>query len=227
MTQKQLIELVQQHHPAIGETELRQALNRAKDDFCARTELIADSWTQSSVAGQRYYSIDDAILRIKEVQVNDVSIPRLTSKPIIEDDEYDGATGLSSPSTSTNDRFWYIDGGRLGLVEKVSKAVTRDDKQSDYQSISVVKEIRIIAISKDADFTTDLTETGNIPSQFREGLVFKVLSDLMLRQGSSAFNLELSQIFSNKYDIVVKAGKTYARDGKISSGSAVIVPTDF
>jgi len=227
MTQKQLIELVQQHHPDIGETELRLALNRAKDDFCAKTEIITANWTQNSVAGQRYYSINDAILRIKDVQVNDVSISRLVGKPIIDDDEFDGASGLTASGTTSNERFWYVDGQRLGLVEKRASAVSREGVSSDYQSISEIKEIRITAISKDADFTSDLTETGSIPTQFQEALVQKVISELMLRQGSSSFNPQLSEIFSAKYAVVVKDAKSYARDGKINSGSAIIVPTDF
>ena len=33
MTLKEMIELVQQHHPHMGETEIVKLLNRAKDDF--------------------------------------------------------------------------------------------------------------------------------------------------------------------------------------------------
>ena len=64
MTQKQLIELIQQHHPVMGETEIRLALNRAQDDFCYKTELIKDTYTQDSVAGQRYYTLDGKILKV-------------------------------------------------------------------------------------------------------------------------------------------------------------------
>jgi hypothetical protein len=227
MTQKQLIELIQQHHPDAGETEIRLALNRAKDDFCAKTEIITSNWTQTSVAGQRYYSIDDMILRIKDVQVNDVSIPRLIGKPVIDDDEFDGATGLIAPTSTSDERYWYVDGQRLGLVEKTNTTITREGKETNYQSIAVAKEIRITAISKDVDFTGDLTETGNIPSQFREALAHKVISEFMLRQGSTSFSPELSEIFSAKYTVTVKDAKSYARDGKINSGSAIIVPTDF
>ena len=49
MTQKQLIELIQQHHPVMGETEIRLALNRAQDDFCYKTELIKDTSVRSAV----------------------------------------------------------------------------------------------------------------------------------------------------------------------------------
>ena len=37
MTQKELIEVIQQHHPEANETMIRKALNRAQDDFAAKT----------------------------------------------------------------------------------------------------------------------------------------------------------------------------------------------
>ena len=35
MKQLELIELVQQHHPTMGYTEIRSALNRAQNDYSA------------------------------------------------------------------------------------------------------------------------------------------------------------------------------------------------
>jgi hypothetical protein len=227
MTQKQLIELAQQHHPSMGETEIRLALNRAQDDYCAKTELIKETYTQNSVAGQRYYTLDAQILKIIAVQVNDVEISRLIGKPIIDDDEFDAQVGLTAPSTSSNDRYWYVDGGRLGVVEKISGVLSRDDKISDYQSISVVKEIRILAISQATDFTTDLTEVSELPPQFHDALVYKVISDGYLKSGIEEFNPQVSQIFDAKYEALVKNGKKQARSQYLSGGSTIIAPTDF
>jgi len=86
MTTKEMIELIQQHHPHIGEVEAVKLLNRAKDDFCAKTELVKDSYTTSTVVNQRYYTIDNKILKIKSVWLNDIEIPMLVGKPIIDDD---------------------------------------------------------------------------------------------------------------------------------------------
>tara|TARA_R100001530_G_C4311619_1_gene153176 strand:+ start:395 stop:670 length:276 start_codon:yes stop_codon:yes gene_type:complete len=86
MTTKEMIELVQQHHPQLGEVEVVKLLNRAKNDFCAKTELIKDSYTSVTVADKRYYNLDAKILKIQSVWLNDVQIPRLTEKPIIDDD---------------------------------------------------------------------------------------------------------------------------------------------
>ena len=226
MTQKQLIELIQQHHPSMGETEIRLALNRAQDDYCAKTELIKETYTQDSVAGKRYYTIDSQIIKVTSVQINDVTIPRLIGKPIIDDDEFDAETGLTAPSTSSDDRYWYTDSGRLGVVERIVGTSSRDGKISDYQSISAVKEIRIFAISQATDFTTDLTEVSELPSQFHDALVYKIIADSYLKSGLEEFNPQVSQIFDAKYAVLVKDGKKHARSQYIS-GATIIAPTDF
>jgi len=91
MKAKEMIELIQQHHPYMGESEAIKLLNRAKDDFCERTEIVKDTYTSSTVANQRYYTLDNSIIKIKSVWLNDVEIPKYTGKPIIDDDE--GETG--------------------------------------------------------------------------------------------------------------------------------------
>tara|TARA_R100001594_G_C4022289_1_gene259443 strand:- start:847 stop:1122 length:276 start_codon:yes stop_codon:yes gene_type:complete len=83
---KEMIELVQQHHPHLGEVEIIKLLNRAKDDFCAKTEIVKDTYTSTTVANQRYYTLDDKIIKINSVWLNDVKIPMLIGKPIIDDD---------------------------------------------------------------------------------------------------------------------------------------------
>ena len=87
MNRVEIIELVQQHHPHMGEVEIVNLLNRAKNDFCAKTEIVKDSYTLNTVADQRYYDIDNRILKIKSVWLNDVKIPRLIGKPIIDDED--------------------------------------------------------------------------------------------------------------------------------------------
>lgn len=86
MTTKEMIELIQQHHVHMGEKEAVKLLNRAKDDFCAKTEIVKDSYVSTTAANQRYYSLDSKVLRILSIWLNDVKIPMLTGKPIIDDD---------------------------------------------------------------------------------------------------------------------------------------------
>jgi len=92
MTLNEMIELVQQHHPDMGETEIQLLINRASDDFCAKTEILKDSFSlgadkdaDSTVANKRYYTLPEEILIIREVYLNNVRIPRIIGKPIIDD----------------------------------------------------------------------------------------------------------------------------------------------
>ena len=88
----EMLELVRQHHPQMQDNEIRLLLNRASDDFCAKTELIKHSFSLGSdvnpddtTANKRYYSLPSEILTIREVYLNNVRIPRLIGKPIIDD----------------------------------------------------------------------------------------------------------------------------------------------
>tara|TARA_R100001594_G_scaffold45493_1_gene78393 strand:- start:4637 stop:4912 length:276 start_codon:yes stop_codon:yes gene_type:complete len=86
MTTKEMIELVQQHHPQLKEVEVIKLINRAKNDFCAKTEMVKDTYTATTTADKRYYNLDKRILKIQSIWLNDIQIPRMTSKPIIDDD---------------------------------------------------------------------------------------------------------------------------------------------
>ena len=68
MTQKQLIETVKQHHPDLGETQIRIFLNKALDEFCRKTRILNTVYTFPSVADQRYYDLDDSISEITRVE---------------------------------------------------------------------------------------------------------------------------------------------------------------
>ena len=83
MNQKEMVELIQQHHPSKGVVEINKMLNRASDTFCAESEIVETTLIESSVAGQRYYTLDADIVKIISVEFNDVAIPRLIGKPLI------------------------------------------------------------------------------------------------------------------------------------------------
>ena len=86
MKLKEMVELIQQHHSHLGETEIIKLLNRAKDDFCERSEIVRATHTQATAANQRYYELDEGIIKILDVWLNDTKIPRLLEKPPIDDD---------------------------------------------------------------------------------------------------------------------------------------------
>lgn len=86
MTTREMMELIQQHHPHLGEVEVVKLLNRAKNDFCAKTEIVKDTYTSATVANQRYYTLDSKIIKILSIWLNDVKIPMMVGKPMIDDD---------------------------------------------------------------------------------------------------------------------------------------------
>jgi len=84
MTQKQLIETVQQHHPNLGETQIRIFLNKALKEFCRKTRVLNGTATTNTVVDQRYYTlsdIDTSISEITRVDYDSYEIPRLVGKP--------------------------------------------------------------------------------------------------------------------------------------------------
>ena len=71
INQKELIELVQQHFPDKGEVEIRGMLNEAQREICEETGIIKGYFTVTTVADQRFYDLDDAIFRIRRVELTD------------------------------------------------------------------------------------------------------------------------------------------------------------
>ena len=75
MTAKQILELIQQHHPHIGETEALLLLNQSKDDFCQDTEMVKTQSTFTTTADTLLYdrdlAADGKILKILDVWIGD------------------------------------------------------------------------------------------------------------------------------------------------------------
>ena len=87
MQLKEMIELVQQHHPHMKETEIVKLLNRAKDEFCEETEIYKKTdITIDTVEDTRWYTIPTGLLKIDEVYLDNVRIPKMQGNPKIEDD---------------------------------------------------------------------------------------------------------------------------------------------
>ncbi len=87
MELKEMIELVQQHHPHMGETEIVKLLNRTKDEFCEETAIFKKTDANiDTVVDQRWYDIPSGLTKIEEVYFDDVRIPRLQGNPIINDE---------------------------------------------------------------------------------------------------------------------------------------------
>ena len=85
MTQKQMIEMVRQHHPNAPETQIRLWLNSALSEFSRRTRILEGAFQFTTVADQRYYGLSDDILEIISVDYDGYDIPRLGNRPEIRD----------------------------------------------------------------------------------------------------------------------------------------------
>ena len=87
MQLKEMIELVQQHHPHMKEFEIVKLLNRAKDSFCEETDIYKKTdATIDTVADTRWYTIPTGLLKIEDVYFDEVKIPRLQGNPKINDE---------------------------------------------------------------------------------------------------------------------------------------------
>ena len=111
-------------------------------------------------------------------------------------------------------RYWYIDKHRIGIVEKATNAVTKENKTSDYASISEVKDLRIYGIMKpdalgsDIDSTSDAALT-EIPDQFHELIVSKAIANGY--KDPRNLNIELAQFFEGEYIMGVREAKKFSK----------------
>tara|TARA_E500000305_G_scaffold107148_2_gene106699 strand:- start:11 stop:397 length:387 start_codon:yes stop_codon:yes gene_type:complete len=126
-------------------------------------------------------------------------------------------------SLENQDKYaWFIGENRLGIVEKKNTVGVSDP---NWVSPTVAgKGIRIFYIARPLKLTDDLTVSPEIPEQFHEGLVYKVIADLYRLPGDS-LNLELAAYFDQMYAASVREGKKYASRNKVSGG--YIKPVHF
>tara|TARA_Y100001973_G_C5133044_1_gene298845 strand:+ start:597 stop:1010 length:414 start_codon:yes stop_codon:yes gene_type:complete len=132
------------------------------------------------------------------------------------------------------ERFYFISNNRLAIVEK-NGTTTVDGHSTAYKTISEAKPLKIFAISKADHFSTGAATDsdeyassiagplGDIPSQFHEALVYKIIS--MGYKTPPNMQLEVAQFFDMEYMKSVKEAKKYARRNFTQTG--MIVPQEF
>jgi len=89
MTKQEILELFNEHHPAIGEVEALRYINKAMAVIAEETKVNYESFYETTVANQRYYELPVGVLTVDRVTLSDVdgkdyNIPR-SSTPSIED----------------------------------------------------------------------------------------------------------------------------------------------
>ena len=123
-------------------------------------------------------------------------------------------------------RAWFVDKlKRIGIVEKTFNAVRKDGHQSDWKSITEVKDVTLYTISKDADLdASDLSNTFiAIPLHFHEAIVYKAIA--MGYKDPRNMEINLAQYFDGEYLASVKEAKKFSRSNYQTMGR--IVSQDF
>lgn len=85
MTIQQLIELIQQHAPDLGEVQAALLLEQAEQDFVEQTKLLTDTVAFTTAAHTRNYALPDTILEITRVDVNNQPVTKLANDPFHAD----------------------------------------------------------------------------------------------------------------------------------------------
>ena len=101
MKLKEMVELVQQHHPQMGGQEIVKMINRAQDEYSSRTRISENNYTIFIVEGIRRYPLDvsgnkDAIMEIKSVDLNGKAIKRFIGRPVSRDLSYGNTSNWES-----------------------------------------------------------------------------------------------------------------------------------
>jgi hypothetical protein len=230
MTGKKAIEYIQQHHKGMPIVQMLDLINEAQRDFCNKTHIFKSTMKDTTVAGQRYYTLPDTVIKINKVHFNDVELPRLQGDPLIDDDELDGTNPLSTPTKSSNERYWYESVGRIGIVEKIgatTSAISRDEKKSSYQTVSVANELRLFVIASPTLITTGNYQATSILAGV-QGNYERAILDYVISQGyflPHKLNPELAQVFEIKYEKAVKEAKKVSKGRYIETGR--IIPNEF
>lgn len=87
MTQRQMIEMVQQHHPDVSETQIRIWLNQAMQEFCRKTRILRGTDNSIvTVANKRWYTLPSDILEVILVNYDGFRINKLIGVPEEEAD---------------------------------------------------------------------------------------------------------------------------------------------
>ena len=253
MNKQQITELLRLHHKDVSNRQLEMYIEQSADIIAERTGGIKNTFLLGSVAGQRWYNLDKSVIKINKVEFNDVRIPKFIGEPIIEDDEIvnpndSSDTALATPvANASNKRFWMISDydsststtktKRLGIVEKVTNAITRDGRVSNYQSCSITgtANIRIYADTFGSQFTSAAVGTDeddamlstvgplkDIPEAFHQILLTGAIA--IGYKYPPSLDFQIGQAFEQEFEKGIRRIRKHERT-KVSTG--FIKPQDF
>lgn len=146
------------------------------------------------------------------------------------------------PHYTNPKRFWFTERGKIAFVESGS-STTVDGVTTTILSLSEAKTVRVKAIANAVHFTTQETPgddsedglmvaeyddptkgpLGEIPNQFHEALVYKVIANGYREPRN--LEIQLAQYFDGEYSKGVKNAKKYSKSNYQASGT--IAQQDF
>ena len=121
---------------------------------------------------------------------------------------------MGSISEIVEKYFWFINGNRIGIVEKNENRVGEEKYISPSTS---GKTIRLEYTSRPIPFSTDLSKSSELPDQFHEALGYKVIAELYRLPGDG-LNLQMAQYYDQLYMEQVREGKKFASRNKVTGG---------
>ncbi len=81
MKLKEYFDIASDSYPEVELADVVKILNRAIEDFSERTEIVKNSYKTNTVAGQRFYNLDENIIKIISVDVDNETAPKLIGEP--------------------------------------------------------------------------------------------------------------------------------------------------
>ena len=87
MTQKQMIETIQQLFPGMGDTQIRDMINSAVQEMAEELDLyVSDSSSENItiVEGQVYYPLSADVVAVIRAEVNNKQISKISGELIID-----------------------------------------------------------------------------------------------------------------------------------------------
>ena len=123
-------------------------------------------------------------------------------------------------------RLWYVDKlGKIGIIEESINAVTKNGVTSDWTSVTEAKPLRIYAVSLAEDISMNTLDGSfsEIPAQFHEAILYKVIANLYRDVRNKQF--DSAQYFDTEYLEGVKRARKFSKSNYTSTG--FIKPQDF
>ena len=118
-------------------------------------------------------------------------------------------------TSTTRQRYWYLDKRRIGIVEKSNNATTQEAATSDYSSVSVAaKTIRVYGIFKPDALNSTLTADDDpalteIPVQFHEVIVTRAIASGY--KDPRNMQIDMATYFDAEYDKGLREAKKFSK----------------